>query len=730
VFISGACNTVSDGIAWITHSHAGKDEKSVHSQSLVVFAVANLVCVCVPTHHQPRILCSLRGHAKNVTVVRCLKSDSEVIEVLSASEDGVVKLWTHRNGEPLCAWTNTADTNMTMKAQVITMASLSTPLGDVVAASDASGMIRVWYRKQQLPSSFVHVDELRHPVAQMAHSLHFSVLPLPPSHASSNSNVAVGLWVGSVDSRIHIWTTSVAQLSAASEIILATSDTNPGSSVAPSSSTTRSTSNVFHCVGQLSGHQEWVTCIATTLTSRNSLLVASGSQDCKVRVWRVDCATVAASSSAVAVVADGDTAVVEEEEDEEEDDAEDGDGQSSKKGKKSSATIAPTDEDDAQSAEARLVFQLPSLGVSYSIFLETLLVGHEDWVTTVHWLPRLGISTNSCSIASPAAEYKHTEEFRLYSASMDRNMVIWMPDHHTGIWLPSVRVGDIGGMLGGSVGSNLLGFVSGCASPSGQDLIGVGYGGSLHMWSKYTEGSAGAVFNQCSPAIGVCESAQQRHQAEEAETWHPIPFLTGHFGVVSDCCWSLAGDLLYTVSSDQSCRLFGDVVNSGGAANAPYWCEISRPLVHGYDLNAIACVPPRQHSDSSSSSSSSSTVNHSSDFLIAIAGDEKLIRVLDAPSGVIHGLATMCHIEAAKREEHDPINGVNRRIPRAYLPELGLSSKAASLMTDQEQSEMLSRNVSSIEWNKPLLEGQLSDHTIWPGNIWGVLLVIVFSSDL
>jgi hypothetical protein len=104
--------------------------------------------------------------------------------------------------------------------------------------------------------------------------------------------------------------------------------------------------------------------------------------------------------------------------------------------------------------------------------------------------------------------------------------------------------------------------------------------------------------------------------------------------------------------------------------------------------------------------------------------------VLDAPSGVIHGLATMCHNQAAKTQDHDPIKSVNTSNPPANFPELGLSSKAASLMTDQEQSEMLSRNVSSIEWNKPLLEGQLSDHTIWPGNIWGVLLVIVFSSDL
>ena len=55
------------------------------------------------------------------------------------------------------------------------------------------------------------------------------------------------------------------------------------------------------------------------------------------------------------------------------------------------------------------------------------------------------------------------------------------------------------------------------------------------------------------------------------------------------------------------------------------------------------------------------------------------------------------------------------RVSRAYLPELGLSSKASALMTSQEQIEQQARNVSSLEWKAPPLEGQLSDHTIWPG---------------
>ena len=37
-----------------------------------------------------------------------------------------------------------------------------------------------------------------------------------------------------------------------------------------------------------------------------------------------------------------------------------------------------------------------------------------------------------------------------------RNMVIWTPEQISGIWSPTVRVGDIGGQLGGSGIFNLI----------------------------------------------------------------------------------------------------------------------------------------------------------------------------------------------------------------------------------------------------------------------------------
>lgn len=52
---------------------------------------------------------------------------------------------------------------------------------------------------------------------------------------------------------------------------------------------------------------------------------------------------------------------------------------------------------------------------------------------------------------------------------------------------------------------------------------------------------------------------------------------------------------------------------------------------------------------------------------------------------------------------------------RAYIPELGLSNKAAESMSALEKSEMEARNVQTLDWSFAPLEGQLADYTVWPG---------------
>lgn len=54
---------------------------------------------------------------------------------------------------------------------------------------------------------------------------------------------------------------------------------------------------------------------------------------------------------------------------------------------------------------------------------------------------------------------------------------------------------------------------------------------------------------------------------------------------------------------------------------------------------------------------------------------------------------------------------------KAYIPELGLSNKAAEFMSKEELKEQAARGVVALDYSSAPLEGQLADHTIWPGMI-------------
>jgi elongator complex protein 2 len=101
---------------------------------------------------------------------------------------------------------------------------------------------------------------------------------------------------------------------------------------------------------------------------------------------------------------------------------------------------------------------------------------------------------------------------------------------------------------------------------------------------------------------------------------------SGHFASVNDLCWSddAQGDYLTTVSADQTCRIFAPLLRTTGAS--PIWKEVSRPQIHGYDLNCVVQAPQRGV------------------HTLYTAGEEKLIRVFDAPNSVLRGLEKLCGI--------------------------------------------------------------------------------------
>lgn len=631
LFTCGAVNTVSDGLLWVPLLCEGRSRGS-----FVAYAVHNLVAIV--ELRTKTVVRTLRVSPSVVTAIRyCSFSASGLVVLVCACEDGSVHVWTHSCHDSLSVW-NCANSLDGLEGSTAALDCFA--LGDnaLVTAADSKGNVFVWLVAVGEPALAIRVSQFRLPPAQMAKSLLISELP------SLGAAPNLLLVVGSVDARIHLYAAK------ASETALLTGTINAAVPVCP----------LFSSAGVVSGHEEWVTCLSALHIDSKSMFVASGSQDSKIRVWQIKAQLVNSTGPIDTATAAVDSISAELEV---ENDAVEGE------------VIVEIDEDELES-EARLKFVVE--GVQYAVLLESLLVGHEDWVTSVTWMPM--VSTKD----------SEEVEYRLFSTSMDRNMVIWSPDASAGgVWVPSVRMGDIGGALGGSIGGNLLGFVGGCVSPSGASLMGVGYGGSFHLWTQDTFSQAG-----------------------EKGRWAPVPFGSGHFGSVNDLCWcdDATGPYLTTISADQTCRIFAPLLDSladsgytlaSDAATNPatessanqVWREISRPQIHGYDLNCLAQAPP------------------AGVHVLYTAGEEKLIRVFDAPATVLRGLeklagiiqplvvetigSTRCVLLSLLRSYCGRNQRISFtfsayfRIEQAYIPELGLSNKAQEFMSKQEQTEQV-----------------------------------------
>lgn len=146
-------------------------------------------------------------------------------------------------------------------------------------------------------------------------------------------------------------------------------------------------------------------------------------------------------------------------------------------------------------------------GFSYQVLLESLLIGHEDWVYSAKWQPPVRNDKEGHGWYQPQS---------ILSASMDKTMMIWRPEKTTGIWVNMVMVGELSHCA--------LGFYGGHWGPAGDSILAHGYGGSFHMW---------------------------RDVGSEKENWQPQVVPSGHSAVVTDIAWAKSGEYLLSVSHDQ-----------------------------------------------------------------------------------------------------------------------------------------------------------------------------------
>lgn len=292
-------------------------------------------------------------------------------------------------------------------------------------------------------------------------------------------------------------------------------------------------------------------------------------------------------------------------------------------------------------------YRFQTAGDDFSVTFEALLLGHDDWIYTAKW---------------------HSQENRLQllSASADNSLSIWEADSTSGIWITSARLGEISREKGATTATGSIGgFWTGLWSPEGTSVATLGRTGSWRRWDL------------------------------KGDRWVPDLAISGHTRAITGISWSREGDYLLSTSSDQTTRQHAEwVMTSEGRRQTITWHEMSRPQIHGYDLNCIDTL---------------------SNTTFVSGADEKLMRVFSAPKAVVRLVSRI----TGRKQDEESLEGLQAEA--ASIPVLGLSNKAVvdGDGPDQEDASITpetSTKFSQLDTHptRPPLEDLLSRATLWP----------------
>jgi elongator complex protein 2 len=370
----------------------------------------------------------------------------------------------------------------------------------------------------------------------------------------------------------------------------------------------------FSKLTTLSGHESWVRSLAfaefaDAKSGSKYLLLASAAQDRRVRLWKFE-----ATTERPQAVARLDPAVL-------------------------LAQLEANEEGQLEIEQHAIIVSLPS-GARWSIALESVILGHDDWVLSASWMPPIRVVCTDA--VSKRASY--TTLPRLLTASMDKTIVIWTPDPVSGLWVEATRLGEVGG--------NQLGFFGGLYGTQPYEaVLALGYNGAFHLWKRLPSSTANAAATSSDPLSTI-------------EEWAPEVTLSGHFAEVKDVAWEPNGAYFVSVSKDQTARIWARWVHQeahihttqpsakGALVNAPSrynWHELARPLVHGHDL-------------------ANATFQQGVGHRFIVCAEEKVLRVFDAPTAFLKSMLNLS--SGVTLTEAD-----GTRAASANVPALGLSNK-------------------------------------------------------
>ncbi|RLN47592.1 hypothetical protein BBJ28_00026164, partial [Nothophytophthora sp. Chile5] len=391
--VAVGCNAVSNALCCI-HAHPSSPPAycgafgAKNAVALLTSASASPLAVTATLQHRVQT-----QEVTRITSVRLL-STACGLQVLAGDSEGNVFLWRQTAGAWRLLHLSTAvgsgDRIPTASVAAVAVAQTRRRLLCFVAFSD--GQLTVFSLREGDDDATV-LARLELGVERIMETLDAMLVSGPGDASSSqdDSEESVLLAAGGVDSKVHLL------------------EVEGGGDALTQLLT-------------LEGHHGWIRSVAfQQRQSSESFLLASASQDQRIRLWKVTTSC-----------------------------------RSFQTGKE--ATV-----------EVQHGFQAFGATLVYTVSFDALLLGHEDWVTSVQWtqLPH-----------SDAEDASESHEWTLLSSSMDNTLIVWTkPKTQLEAWLPSLRVGEMGG--NGLLSAGVLPALDGRL-----DLVALSFTGQLERWTQ------------------------------------------------------------------------------------------------------------------------------------------------------------------------------------------------------------------------------------------------------
>eukprot|EP00340_Litonotus_pictus_P006056 CAMPEP_0170527956 /NCGR_PEP_ID=MMETSP0209-20121228/13442_1 /TAXON_ID=665100 ORGANISM="Litonotus pictus, Strain P1" /NCGR_SAMPLE_ID=MMETSP0209 /ASSEMBLY_ACC=CAM_ASM_000301 /LENGTH=740 /DNA_ID=CAMNT_0010818857 /DNA_START=166 /DNA_END=2384 /DNA_ORIENTATION=- len=315
---------------------------------------------------------------------------------------------------------------------------------------------------------------------------------------------------------------------------------------------------------------------------------------------------------------------------------------------------------DEYKSQTSFVFSLNE-NEMYHILLESVLSDHEEPVSSVKFFQR---------------EEKESQKTFILTSSFDFTVGLW--EYINGIWQKTVTLGEMSG--------NKNSFYGAVFTEDENHLIGFNYTGALYYW--------------------VRENGQKQFKS--------LPIVHGHFQAVTDISWDPEGKYLLSCSSDQTTRLF--------SFNKSNWFELSRPQIHGYNLNSIAILQEPAIKDIDKGQVSERVLPK-----FVSASEEKIIRMFEPSYNTVKLLNEFSSANV-RLSRDKPNEAFEKNLIEGDQQALGLTNKQMNVAEDDDMKFDITNfdpnafisNQKNTLYNKsmnfaqPPDEDFLTNHTLWP----------------